>query len=117
MGTGPPGPGVLHTSGKAEVTPLLSLVTTAILLTPTLTGIAPPRARFQSTALGPSGVNRTPAKPGSVNPSLDGKPAWVPATGFGDVGSLPAWGACLAVRAFQCRYAPARRICVRTGGW
>src|SRR5689334_3673742 len=39
MGTGPPGVGVLHTSGKATVVPPLSLVTTDILLTPVLTAM------------------------------------------------------------------------------
>src|SRR3954466_14472587 len=45
MGMGPAGLGVLHTSGKAMVTPPLSLVTTDILLTPTLTPMALPRVR------------------------------------------------------------------------
>ena len=37
IGIGPPGVGVLQTSGKAIVTPPLSLWTTDILFTPTLT--------------------------------------------------------------------------------
>ncbi|REG33461.1 hypothetical protein ATI61_104752 [Archangium gephyra] len=41
------------------------------------------------------------------------EPVWVPATGFGDVGAAGgAVGACLAVRAFQRGYAPARRSVV-----
>ncbi|HYO71665.1 MAG TPA: hypothetical protein VEU33_36860 [Archangium sp.] len=41
------------------------------------------------------------------------EPVWVPATGFGDVGAAGgAVGACLAVRAFQRGYAPARRSIV-----
>lgn len=40
-------------------------------------------------------------------------PYWAPAEGFGDVGAAAgAVGACLAVRAFQRRYAPARRIII-----
>lgn len=46
--------------------------------------------------------------------ALDGDaPEWIPATGFGDTGAASgAVSACLAVRAFQRRYAPARRIVV-----
>src|SRR6266545_3672714 len=40
MGIGPPGLGVLHTSGKADVIPLLSLWTTDRLFTPTVTPMA-----------------------------------------------------------------------------
>ncbi|MBZ4420558.1 hypothetical protein [Myxococcus sp. RHSTA-1-4] len=46
-------------------------------------------------------------------PSLGDAPAWVPATGFGDVGAASgAVGACIAVRAFERRYAPARQLVV-----
>ncbi|WNG62467.1 hypothetical protein F0U59_04945 [Archangium gephyra] len=41
------------------------------------------------------------------------EPVWIPATGFGDVGAAGgAVGACLAARAFQRGYAPARRSVV-----
>src|SRR5689334_19896284 len=40
MGMGPPGLGVLQTSGKAVVMPLLSLVMTDSLLTPTVFAMA-----------------------------------------------------------------------------
>ncbi|RKH16383.1 hypothetical protein D7Y13_25775 [Corallococcus praedator] len=49
----------------------------------------------------------------SLVPSLGDSPAWVPATGFGDVGAaMGAVGACLAVRAFERRHAPAHQLVI-----
>ncbi|NMO15071.1 hypothetical protein HPC49_08230 [Pyxidicoccus fallax] len=46
-------------------------------------------------------------------PSLGDSPAWVPATSFGDMGAAyGAVAACIALRAFERRYAPARRFVV-----
>src|SRR5262245_15449505 len=59
---GPAGLGVLHTSGKATVTPLLSLVTTDILFTPTVLAISPLRTLENTRILFHSTEPRAPNK-------------------------------------------------------